>query len=209
MLGPRFLPRTLRGAGGIRLIDMPGVRYPESVLHGPKGADTASGKAHREPPRWGVSSRQAAEMLGVSPRTARALLNRNRAKFQLVAQKGSPACLYWDRRVVQRLAAKRLPLVTKIPDRLCSAREACYILLVARSTLMRYVKMKLLKEYPIRHVTPTGVRKLSYYLRADVRKLAGKRNAARARAEEARRERMQQWWVKQKDSLIPPPCVME
>ncbi|MBR6575725.1 MAG: hypothetical protein IKK73_01185 [Akkermansia sp.] len=69
--------------------------------------------------------------------------------------------------------------------------------------------MKLLKEYSIRHVTPTGVRKLSYYLRADVRKLAGKRNAARARAEEARRERMQQWWAKQKDSLSPPPCVME
>ena len=204
MLSPRLLPRTLRGVGGIRLIDMPGIRYPDAVLHGPKGSDGVNGRAHTEPPRWGVSSRQAAEMLGVSPRTARALLNHNKARFQLVAQKGTSACLYWDRRVVQRLVAKRLPLVKKIPDKLCSSREACYILMIARSTLLRYVKMKLLKEYTIRHVTATGVRCVSYYLRADVRKLAAKRNAARVRAEEARRERMHRWWQEQKTSLCPP-----
>jgi hypothetical protein len=138
-------------------------------------------------------------MLGVSPRSARALLNRSKAKFQLVAQKGTPACMYWDRRTVERLVSKRLPLVRKVPDKLCSSREACYILLVARSTLLRYVRMKLLREYPLRHVTSTGVRLITYYLRADVRKLAARRNAARARAEEARRERLQRMWNEQKN----------
>ncbi len=198
MVGPRLLPRTLRGVGGIRLIDMPGVIYPESVIKGQKGTDIASGKPHAMPPPWGISSRQAAEQLGVSVRSARAILNKHKARYQLVAQRGTPACMFWDKRVVSRLVAKRMPLVRKIPEKLCPASEACLILLVARSTLVRYVQMNLIKEYKLRHVTPTGVRVVSYYLRADVRKLAARKRAARVRAEQARMQRLQQRWETQK-----------
>lgn len=194
MLGPRSLPRTLRGAGGIRLIDMPGVIYPENVLHGPKGADALSGKAHAQPPKWGMSSRQAADALGVSVRSARALLTRHKARYQLVEQAGHAACLYWEKRVVNRLLAKRSPMVHKVPEKLCSASEACCILLVSRSTLFRYVKQGVLQEYKIRHATRNGVRQLSYYLRADVRKLAARRNAARARASTLQHDRLQKIW---------------
>ncbi len=106
--------------------------------------------------------------------------------------------MYWDRRVVERMLAKRMPLVRKVPEKLCTAKEACYILLVARSTLSRYVRSRLLTEYKLRLVTESGVRVLSYFMRAEVRKLSARRNAARVRAECAQRERLQHAWNEQK-----------
>lgn len=191
LMRPGTLPRTLRGVGGIRLINMPGVTYPESVLQGRKGAERSSGKPHAKPPEWGISTREAAALLGVSSRSARVMLNRQKADFRLVAQKGKCACLYWDRRVVDRMLAKRMPLVTHIPEKLCTAREACVILLVARSTLSRYVRQKQLREFRLRHATSSGVRLLSYFLRAEVRHLAAKRNAARVRAQMMLKARLQ------------------
>lgn len=195
---PASLPRTLRGVGGIKLIDMPGVKYPESVLQGRKGSHSRSGKPHGSAPAWGISTRDAAQMLGLSVRSARAMLNRQKAKYRLVAQAGRCACMYWDKRVVERMLAKRMPLVRKVPDKFCTAKEACYILLVVRSSLSRYVKCGLLKECKLRLATESGVRVLSYFLRAEVRKLAARRNATRMRAESARRERLQNAWDEQR-----------
>ena len=194
MLSPRCLPRTLKGVGGARLIDMPGVTYPESVLTGRKGIDQRSGKPHARPPEWGISTREAAEMLGISTRATRALLNRLNSEYRLVACPGGGACMYWDRRVVERELDNRIPLVRKQPEKLCSASEACYILLVARSSLSRYVQRGLLKEHRIRLATPTGVRVLSCFLRSEVRNLAARKEAARAREEEVRRERLKRNW---------------
>lgn len=194
MIGPQFLPRTLRGVGGARLIDMPGVIYPEDMLHGPRGSDTMSGRAHSVPPEWGISTRQAADMLGVSVRTVRALLNRHKARYCLVSQPKGSACMYWEKKVISRLLANRAPLVQKIPEKLCSAKEACCLLEIARSSLFRYVKQGVLREYKIRHASDTGVRQQAYYLRADVRRLAARRNAARARASALQHERMQRLW---------------
>lgn len=203
VMRPVSLPRTLKGVGGIRLINMPGVKYPESVLQGRKGTDHKSGKPHTKAPDWGISTRDAAKMLGISTRSARVMLNRHKADFHLVSQQGRCACLYWDRRVVERMLAKRMPLVTSIPEKLCTAKEACYILLVARSSLTRYVKQKLLHEYRVRHATRTGVRLQSYFLRAEVRKLAAKRNAARLRAEQAQKARLQRNYAEEKGGAPP------
>ena len=133
-------------------------------------------------------------MLGISRRATRALLNRHKSDCCLVSRPGRCACMYWERRVVERVLAKRMPMVCKEPEKLCSADEACFILLVARSTLSRYVKQGLLREYRVRHNTASGVRALSCFLRADVRRLAARRNAARARAEELRRAQLRQQW---------------
>lgn len=204
LLGPHSLPRTLQGVGGARLIDMPGVRYPEAMLHARRGSDENSGKAYALPPAWGMSSRQAADALGLSVRTARALLNRHKARYRLVFQQGRPACLYWEKSVVKRLLASRMPLVRKIPAKLCSAAEACCILMVARSTLFRYVKQGVLQEYKIRYATKSGVRLLSHYLRADVRRLAARRNAVRVRASSLQMERLKKVWNgRMSSSYIP------
>lgn len=199
MLAPRSLPRTLRGVGGVRLIDMPGVKYPDSMLKIRKGADARSGKPHAKPPDWGISTQEASKKLGITLRATRALLNRHKSQHQLVAQPGRCPCMYWERRLVDGILAKRMPMVIRVPDKLCNAHEACFILLIGRSSLTRYVKRGLLKEYRLRHVTKTGVRLLSFFLRADVRKLAACRNAARARAENFRRERLQKQWKQEND----------
>lgn len=204
MLARRGLPRTLRGIGGIRLIDMPGVIYPDSVLHAAKGTDQASGKPYSSPPSWGITSREAAVMLGISVRSARALLNRSNVNFRLVAPPGSYSRLYWDRRVVERLLTKRMPLVRQVPARLCTAREACCILMIARSTLYRYVKNGVLKEFKVRLATSSGVRVVSYYVRADVRLLAARQRAAQARAEQRRREAYQSEWKEQNKRFVSP-----
>lgn len=203
---PGLLPRTLRGAGGIRLIDLPGVKYPEAVLHGRKGADPVSGRPYAEPPPWGISTREAAVMLGVSVRSARALLNRYNARYRLVARPGSCACLYWDRSAVEELRRRRLPLVLKVSGKLCTAREACCILFIARSSLTRYVQSGLLKEYRVRHVTRAGARTCSFFHRGEVHKLAARRNAARARNECARRDRLQREWNAQKQAADMSPA---
>lgn len=173
---------------------MPGVIYPEAVLNGRKGVDHRSGKPHEQPPEWGISTQEASEMLGISKRATRALLNRHKSECCLVSRSGRCACLYWERKVVERVLARRMPMVCKEPEKLCSADEACFILLVARSTLSRYVKQGLLREYRVRHASANGVRILSRFLRSDVRQLAARRKAARARAEVQRREQLRQYW---------------
>lgn len=203
MVVPRFLPRTLKGVGGVRLIDMPGVKYPESMLRAPKGTDKASGRPYTRPPSWGISSREAAELLGISVRATRALLNRNKTRYQLVQQESGGACMYWDKRVVERLRARRAPVVRKVPEKLCTALEACCILMVARSSLFRYMKSGLLKEIKVRQVTETGVRSVSYYVRSEVRLLAARKKAAKARAEQMRQKHFQNEWKEQSSRLEP------
>lgn len=188
MLVPHSLPRTLRGVGGVRLIDMPGVKYPDYMFQFRKGTAQNCGKPYKVPPEPGVSSRQAADMLGVTVRSARAMLNRRQARHWLVEQRGQPACLYWERRAVEQMLNQRMPLIREIPERFCAAREACQILRVTRTSLMRYTKRRLLKEYQFRHVSASGVRRASFFRRAEVRRLAALRNAARVRSEAARLE---------------------
>lgn len=203
LLTLRSLPRTLKGVGGARLINMPGVKHAESALVARKGTDARSGLPYTTPPPWGISTHEAAELLGITPRATRALLTRHKSKHHLVARPGHCACMYWERRMVERMLALRMPMVSSIPDKFCSAHEACVILVVGRSTLSRYVKRGLLKEYHFRHATATGVRLLAYYLRADVRKLVARRNAARARAEAARVEQLRRLWNRR--DAAPPP----
>lgn len=205
MVVPRFLPRTLKGVGGIRLIDMPGVKYPDEVLHAPKGTDQASGKPYSKPPRWGISSREAAEILGVTVRSARALLNKHKAEYCLVEYPGGGTCMYWDKQVVERLRARRLPVVRKVPEKLCTAREASCILLVSRSSLYRYAQSGILKEIKVRHVTGKGVRSVSYFVRSEVRLLAARKQAAKARMEQAREHRFQSKWREQNERFKMPP----
>ncbi len=190
MLTPHGLPRTLKGAGGMRLIDMPGIIYPENVLRPRQGIASNGAKVCHVPPKSGISSRQAAAMLGITVRAARAMLNRWHVKNWLVEQDGQSSCLYWDRRVVEQMINRRMPLVNTVPEKYCSSKEACFILLISRSTLGRYVSQGLLKEYQFRRVSQIGVRLGAFYRRADVRRLAAHRNAARMRAEMAKTERL-------------------
>lgn len=76
--------------------------------------------------------------------------------------------------------------------------------MVARSTLFRYVKQGVLQEYKIRYATKSGVRLLSHYLRADVRRLAARRNAVRVRASSLQMERLKKVWNGRMSSSYTP-----
>lgn len=195
MLNRPQLPRTLIGAGGARLIDMPGITYPDEVLHGHMRTGRTVGDALLEPPEGWVSSQEAAEMMGITPRSARAFLGRARAQRVRVTLPRRVGCIYWNRLEVLELMNKRKPMLVNIPDKLCNSVEACYILMIARSTLHRYVRQGLLREQQVRHVSAAGVRNEAYYLRSEVKHLAARRNAIRARCEAARLKRRQRDWA--------------
>ena len=112
------LQRTLTGVGGVRLIEMAGVQYPERVLRARPGYERSSGEAYREAPPWGISTRHAARLLGCSDSAARDYLHRHRVRFRVVAEPGRPCCNYWQRSAVLALVKERGEIVTRNPERL-------------------------------------------------------------------------------------------
>ncbi len=181
MVQPNFLPRTLRGVGGVRLIDLPGVYFPPEMLH-----ESEEGERRRPPlgtvrPAWGISSRDAAALLGCTSASARDYLSRKKVRHERVHEPGCPICLYWHRRQVEKLAAARQPFDEAVPDKLVDEAEACALLRVGRSTLFRYKSRKWLKVYSLRFRTARGARTRHYYRRDQVVKLRGRLNAMKLR----------------------------
>lgn len=184
MVKPNFIPRTLVGVGGVRLFDIPGVVYPKEMLRPARGMSRDSGKPYSKVPSWGIDTATAAGMLHSSRSSARAVLHRHKIGYRLVAVSGGPPRLYWRRKQVEALAARRGPLVKQCPARMVDSVTARAMLGVGRSTLYRYVHRRLLHEKQVRLVTPRGTRVKAYYLRSEVAKLAARMRAIRARQQE-------------------------
>lgn len=201
MVKPNFIPRTLIGVGGVRLFDMPGVVYPKEVLRVPRGMNRDNGKPYTKIPSWGISTSEAAAMLGSTCSSARAVLHRHNISYRRVVISGGPARLYWRKSQVENLVARRVPRVKQCPARMVDSETARRMLGgIARSTLYRYVHRRLLHEHQVRLVTAKGARLKAYYLRAEVAKLAARMRAIRRRAQELdmllrrRNELAQQNW---------------
>ena len=186
------LQRTLTGVGGVRLIEMAGVEYPERVLRVRPGYERGSGEAYREAPPWGISTRHAARLLGCSDAAARDYLHRHRVRFRVVAESGRPCCNYWQRSAVLALVKERGEIVKRNPERLMGMDEALAVLGVGRSTLQRYVRSGMLRQVKLRLLTGRGLKERAYFLPGKVRALAGHLRALRAREAELRsmRERL-------------------
>lgn len=172
MVRPNFIPRTRRGVGGIRLFDIPGVIYPKEVLVPKPGLNHKDGLPYREAPCWGITSREAATMLGCSPAAARTWLHRRKVPYRIVGEEGQTLRIFWRKERVMSLAEKRLPIIHKCPARLISAMEALSILHVGRSSLHRYQERGLLSVVKVRHPSDKGLRKCSYFVRKEVEQLA-------------------------------------
>lgn len=172
MVRPNFIPRTLKGVGGVRLFDIPGVVYPKEILVVKKGMDPCSGKPYREAPSWGITSRDAGEILGCSPSAARAFLHRHKVLFRIVGTEGVSMAIYWHRDTVIELAKIRVPISDKRPPSLLSGKEALDILQVSRSSLQRYQESNLLHPVRVRQISDQGPRLINYYEPDEIRKLA-------------------------------------
>ncbi len=171
MVRPNFIPRTLKGVGGKRYLDIPGVIYPEKILRIRPGYNPKDGKPYQEAPEWGISSREAAAILKCTSSAARAMLHQSKVPFRVVMDGKSPKKLYWNREAVLRVAGKRKPMVTKVSPRLVDSREALAILGRGRTALHRFTESGKLHPLQVRSSSESGVRLRNYYLRAEVVKL--------------------------------------
>ena len=100
------IPRTLRGVGGIRLIDHPGVHYPQHILNAPPGMNKRTGLPYELPPEGSVSTAEAARLLGISISTARGLLHRRGVNFCIVKHSSGQLRVYWRRSCWESAAAR-------------------------------------------------------------------------------------------------------
>ncbi len=190
MVRPNFIPRTLRGVGGKRFFNIPGVIYPQEVLKVKAGTDRKSGLPYNViPNEWGVSTREAAQMLSCTPSAARNSLHKKRVTFRLVSRPGLAPSIYWKRDQVEGIIKNRLPLLPQTPQRFVTVEEALNILHVRRSSLYRYVRNGKLKEVKVRRMSSKGPRVISLYNRAQVRKLSARIRAVRLKEEELSRLR--------------------
>ncbi len=187
MVQPNFIPRTLKGVGGVRLIDFPGVVYPPEMLRVREGRDQSSGQPFTERPAWGISSKEAANMLHCSESAARIALHKKHVRCRQVREPGASLCLYWDRRQVEKIASSRLPIQERAPGKMVDSQTAASMLEVGRSSLYRYSKKKWLHPVRVRLQTPAGLRIHVYYKRDEVIKLKLRLGALHLRLAEMRR----------------------
>lgn len=170
-----YIPRTLVGAGGVRLYDIPGVIYPDYMLTDKKKQERGGCVILSAPPSWAIPTREAARILGCNPSSARELLHRKRVRFCRVAIGPCPPTAYWDKGAVRRLAKKRRPVISELPERLVSTTEAAHELQISRNTLCRYARAGYLQKIRLRTRKEDGARLRNYFLRGEVETLKARR----------------------------------
>ncbi len=85
------------------------------------------------------------------------------------------------------MAAARLPILDKAPNKMVDSQAAADMLGVGRSSLYRYSKKKWLHPIRVRLRTPSGLRIHVYYKRDEVIKLKLRLGALHMRLAEMRR----------------------
>lgn len=199
MVRPNYIPRTLRGVGGVRLFNIPGVIYPKEILTTKPGFNRKDGRPYRYVPGWGLTSREAAAILGSTPSASRTWLHRRKVPFRIVGEEGQSLRMYWRKDRVLALARERRPIAQKCPESLISTEEACSILSVGRSTLMRYEQKGRLRVRRMRAPSNKGLRLHSFYERTEVEQLA--KHLATTRAKESELN-----LLRRKSCPSPPPA---
>lgn len=180
MLKPAGIPRTLVGLGGVRLISMPGIKYPENVLKAVHGMHPETGEPYPEPPVGSIPTREAAMMLNCCPTVARITMRQNDVPHYYVSSEKYRKCIYWQLEGVLNLVKNRPGIFKMIPRQLLTAEEAIRILKVSRSTLYRYVRRSRLREFRYRIMTVRGYRHQCLFLRSEILQLAAWRRAAQS-----------------------------
>lgn len=181
MVRRNIIPRRLIGARGVRLFDIQGLKYPAEMLRAVEEEEVED-----TPPAWGISTAEAAEILGCRPSSARMLLDKTEVRKCKVMRESKPPTWYWDKQQVCIVAEARRKEMREIPPKyMCAADVMCY-LRISRSTLFRYVKDGLMEPVCIRHRTAQGLRLKHFFLRSDVRRFGYHLNAVKLKQREER-----------------------
>ncbi len=192
MVRPNFIPRTLKGLGGKRYIDIPGVSYPDELFIAKEGHCPLTGRFYEEKQQDGLSTREAAHILRSSLSSARAILHKYKIGYRIVCKDGRPPIIYWNGEEVEDLAEKKPQCIS--PDEsphLMGIVEAANYIGVGRSTIQRAIAKGKLGRVYARVASEKGTRVRCFLRRSEVVKMRQER-----RAEELRRE--------QRTVLYPP-----
>ncbi|MBQ4594167.1 MAG: hypothetical protein IJA81_06020 [Akkermansia sp.] len=92
MVRRNIIPRRLIGARGVRLFDIQGLKYPAEMLRAVEEEEVED-----TPPAWGISTAEAAEILGCRPSSARMLLDKTEVRKCKVKRESKPPTWYWDK----------------------------------------------------------------------------------------------------------------
>lgn len=176
--------RTLRGARGERLWNIPGVVYPAAVIQ-----SAAEGKTAKRPqktiPQGYISTAEAAEMLEQRTHSAaRNYMHHHGIPCRFVQLAAAPATsCYWKRAAVEKLAASKPPLFKEIPEGFINSEHARAMLRASRASLFRYVEGGFLSMMKVRLQEDRKTRIVSLYPIEEVQALAETSLAARAAGE--------------------------
>ena len=168
---PNSLMRTRRGVGGVKLFNVPGVIYPESLLVAKPGMNPKTGSPYQLPPPNTVDSVQAGSWFGIKASSARILLHRNKVRFYIVQKNGCSRTLYWSRAQVLRLLKKFPQETLTKPRGMLTLRQAMGRLPCTRSTLQRHTVSGRVRVLPRRIKTTSGMRIVYFYHAGDIKKL--------------------------------------
>ena len=171
------LPRTLIGLGGVRLINLPGVKYPESMFNAEKGMNSLTGKPYKTPPEGSITGAAAARILHRSLSSTYHFLRKHDVTFYYVEDEREHIRTYWQYSEVKELEASLPKVELEVPKTLIKAKDVIRILGVVRSTLYRYVKSGKITEIRRRVMTSRGYRHQSLFIRAEIMNLKAWRNA--------------------------------
>ena len=163
-----YLKNLLISPTGVSLINHPGIVFPKEILRSRKGFSKETGKAYKNKPIGGISTRDAALSLGCSLSGARQYLKRKNVRFILVKEEGGCMACYWDEREVKTLSGGKIPLSNCAPTGYYSTEETLNLLKIIRSTLYRLSKRRILCEKKVRMRTKRGTRIRSFYSKASV-----------------------------------------
>lgn len=165
------IKKTLVGAGGIKLIQHPGLVFPSTALK-------ANPMKHRKfrlqehAPPWGISTQEVMLLLHCSSSRVRQKLHEHQVHYVHVKRRSSPPSLYWNREEVEQIVRNELPITINTPKGCVNSETACQLLGLARSGLHRYAKKGTLKTRIFRSRSRCGLRTRCFYVKKDVEALA-------------------------------------
>ena len=166
------LPKKLIGAGGIRLLKFPGLKYPDEVLNPlPKEEITDT------IPDWGICTAEAAKRLSCAVSTARTMMHKFEVRKQKVRRPKLPPTWYWDKYQVEAIATARCKELCGMPEKCMCSREVCAYLRISRSTLSRYEHCGLLSSMVYRKKADSCACLLHLFLQSEVKCLRYHMNA--------------------------------
>lgn len=154
--------RTIKGINGERLICFPGVVHPKQ-----KPFEISLEKK----PDWAITSKAAAELLGMHPASARNILHRHGVRYCKVSNHDRVHMTCWAKEEVEDLAKNLPPLIDAIPPELMSTRQVCEVTGYSVTAIMRWVKKGMLTRLNVRVRSSKYAGPQFLYLREEIEEM--------------------------------------